>query len=252
MVRASQQLLRKDSPSILALLRHQEPRLTQDWSRCCGALMKTLGRPCCEEPAILTEERGPLKQSLGPKMTFRRSQWFIKSLERGTGIAHRGGRHTGSALASLPTRSHPLIPNDCSSAELFLFTWFAVRATGQRCFRVFPRSSMHSYPALSYVFTMCDDAFPPSHRGQKQHRGWAGTEAALMYGAKIQLLVPLYSVIVIRDLQVSPCPQTSYEGDGYTSWKNSARVRIMSPEPQAVCHRGLGSYLGTPCHFYVC
>lgn len=127
-VRASQQLLRKDSPSIPSLLRHQTHCLTQDWSRCCGALMKTLGRLCHEESAILTEERGPLKQSLGPKTIFRRLQWFLKSLERGTGLTHRGGRHTGSALAALPTRSHPLIPNDCSSAELFLLTWSVVRA----------------------------------------------------------------------------------------------------------------------------
>lgn len=131
-MRASQQLLRKDSPSILCLPRHQADCVTQDWSRCCGALMKTLGRLRHEELAILTEERGPLKQSLGPKTIFRRSQWFIKSLERGTGLAHRRGRHTGSALAALPTRSHPLIPNDCSSAELFLLTWSVVRATGQR------------------------------------------------------------------------------------------------------------------------
>lgn len=62
---------------------------------------------------------------------------------------------------------------------------------------------MHSYPALSYVLP-CVMLFPLLTRSRSSIEAGAGMEAALMYGAKIRRLVPLCSVIVIRDLQVSP------------------------------------------------
>lgn len=69
--------------------------------------------------------------------------------------------------------------------------------------RVFPRSSMQSYPALSYVLQCVMRFFPLLARSRSSVEAGAGTEAALMSRGKRRLLVPLCSVIVIRDLQAS-------------------------------------------------
>lgn len=99
---------------------------------------------------------------------------------------------------------------------------------------------------------MCDDAFPPSHTEQKQHRGWGRDGGGVDVGRKDTAVGSIvFCNCHQRPAGLPQCPQTSYEGDGYTSWKNSVRVRVMSSEPQAVCHTGLGSYLGTPGHFQV-
>lgn len=63
---------------------------------------------------------------------------------------------------------------------------------------------MRSYPALRYVLPCVMMLFPLLTWSRSSIEAGAGREAALMYGAKICLLVPLCSVIVIRDLQVSP------------------------------------------------
>lgn len=112
---------------------------------------------------------------------------------------------------------------------------------------------MHSYPALSYVLPCVMRFFPPSRTEQKQHRGWGGDGGGIDVPRKD---TPAGSTVFCKCHQrpagLPQCPETSYKGDSYTSWKNSVRVRIMSPEPQAVCHPGLGGYLGTPGHFQVC